>query len=988
MAMAQRSKIFLMIKWLLIASIMTNFDTAAHGFGVDAITAASVAPVAVVTIPCDVNMTIVTTTIESNTNYLITNCTLNNLPPPAGGGWMSLMNVRIMVQGGNVLPIIKIWPAVGIAGPVSTSLSVINVSVELVGITVVWPATIAPSIIDSIFSISHVYVSNVSLTIRDCDWALNYPDSLLTSNNPILLHIYAPLFLVANDGIAVASPPGDVKVVLLHSLIRVVCAVPNTPTNFVVVEVLSLGSVSGIFVEISQQSVVSLSLPIWQHHQDSSFLSYHSVNSAATQFDVSNVSIVVSNQSSISITGTLPIEGESPTNASDVTLLLILATSCSYVDVDAMGGSQLNFTLTRVTIAPSTTFSVSIRRFRASVVLINVDQIVSHFNARLSNVSVLLRSAAKAYTYDLEAPAIIGIGVMVFNSTVESVITQGFVGQQGKIAACLTLSAGSIDATVTTLGRLDNVVVAMENVVLRSFIQPDGGTSANTYAVIMASPGNMTHVTLTLVGVDLYSSVSGAMLTPASASLFGDVLLFLLVTSLLSLNGNITFFTVSITASRLEANCTYAVPSALATQFTASSVTFIYAPGTMSSGGMVIEQSSIVITNIDKGFGATPPLSTASTTASGAWNGNFVNFIGTFSQTAAYSVLPPLVVLYMATVYGNQSINEPSVFDSVTTVLSNNSLVATASNDGEQTAQLSLMNVVFAALGLTSSTAQNGTSIVVRNWSMRIVRGTTSSASLSVTGSSFAPIASIMGNCVFATNTTMTVQTATGIIGPIVGGYALAQSPAMLTMHTNASLRFMDVSAVGLLSEGSLFGKCTASAATSTFSINIMTMTPSSTTGTTKAAPTTTGVFLSTSSLNGFGYLAGVDSSAIMSPTTARFGSLQCNLWSPLPLRVLLAHSNSRLPFTSIDMADPGDTDWDESCLFLPNASTTVSISQTKEVELLRGSYLPPSTRSATSVVVGSSIVAGSLFGGTYEKKKCRLQRHHVSFFYCTVRFT
>ncbi|CUG90098.1 membrane-associated protein, putative [Bodo saltans] len=964
MEMSQRSKVFLMMKWLLIAS------TAAHGFGIDAI--------AVVTIPCDMNMTNVTTTIESNTNYLITNCTLNNLPPPAGGGWMppihrfqvilstvtppsSLMNVRIMVQGGNVLPIIKIWPAVGVAGPVSTSLSVINVSVELAGITVVWPATIATSIIDSIFSLSYVYISNVSLTIHECDWNLNYPSSLLTSNNPILLHIYAPLFLVANDGIVVASPPGNVRVVVSHSLIHVVCAVPNTPSNFVVVEVVSLGSVSGIFVEISQQSVVSLSVPIWQFHQDSSFCTYRPVDATATQFDVSNISIVVSNQSSISITGTLPVESASPTNLTDVTLLLIMATRCSYVYVDVVGGSQLNFTLTRATIAPSMTFGISILRFRASVMVIDVE-ILSHVTARFSNVSVLLRSAVKAYACALGASITFGINVIVNNAAFDSEVTQGFAGQQGKTAACVSIVAD----TVTTVGRLDNITVAMENVVLRSFIQPDGGTSASTSAVLLACPGNITYVTLTLVNVHLYSSVSGATLTPTIASLFGSILIFLLGTSLLSLNGNTTFFTASITASRLEANCTYAVPSALATQFTASSVAIIYAPSAMSSGRMTVEQSSIIITNIDRGFGATPPLSTASTTSSGSWNGNFVTLVGTFSQTAAYSVLSLLIV---ATVYGNQSINEPSIFDGVTAVLSDNSMTVTSA--GDETTQLSLMNIVVAALGLTSSTVQNGTSIVVRNWSMQVVRGTTtsstSSSSLSMTGSSFAPIVSIMGNCAFATNTTMSVQTATGIVGPIVGGYAFAQSPAMLTLHSNASLRFMDVSAVGLLSEGSLFGKSSASAATSTFTINIMTTTPSSVSDTTKSATATTGVMLSTSSLNGFGYLAGVDSSAIMSPSTARFGSLQCNMWSPLPLQVLLAHSNSRLPFASIDMAKPGDTDWDESCLFLPNVSTTLSISQTNiNLGLLRGSYLPPSTRSATSVVVGSSIVAGSLFGGTY----------------------
>ncbi|CUG29621.1 transmembrane protein, putative [Bodo saltans] len=61
-------------------------------------------------------------------------------------------------------------------------------------------------------------------------------------------------------------------------------------------------------------------------------------------------------------------------------------------------------------------------------------------------------------------------------------------------------------------------------------------------------------------------------------------------------------------------------------------------------------------------------------------------------------------------------------------------------------------------------------------------------------------------------------------------------------------------------------------------------------------------------------------------------------------------------------MSSPGKSDWSPSCPFDLDASSTT----TPTLVVVPHAYPLPFVRSATSVVVGSSVVAGSLLGGSY----------------------
>ncbi|CUG90092.1 GPI-anchored surface protein, putative [Bodo saltans] len=61
-------------------------------------------------------------------------------------------------------------------------------------------------------------------------------------------------------------------------------------------------------------------------------------------------------------------------------------------------------------------------------------------------------------------------------------------------------------------------------------------------------------------------------------------------------------------------------------------------------------------------------------------------------------------------------------------------------------------------------------------------------------------------------------------------------------------------------------------------------------------------------------------------------------------------------------MSSPGKSDWSPSCPFALDASNTA----TPTLVVVPHAYPILSVRSATSVVVGSSVVAGSLLGGSY----------------------
>ena len=113
--------------------------------------------------------------------------------------------------------IVNIAPAASTIGYLSTEYAVCNVSLLLEGTDVVWPNTMEPSYVDTVFSISYVFLRNVSMTLRRCHWEFTFPSSATINSNPILMLVHAPLLLVQATGSASpqehlpAGPPGDVR---------------------------------------------------------------------------------------------------------------------------------------------------------------------------------------------------------------------------------------------------------------------------------------------------------------------------------------------------------------------------------------------------------------------------------------------------------------------------------------------------------------------------------------------------------------------------------------------------------------------------------------------------------------------------------------------------------------------------------------------------------------------------------------------------------
>ncbi|CUG90089.1 transmembrane protein, putative [Bodo saltans] len=88
--------------------------------------------------------------------------------------------------------------------------------------------------------------------------------------------------------------------------------------------------------------------------------------------------------------------------------------------------------------------------------------------------------------------------------------------------------------------------------------------------------------------------------------------------------------------------------------------------------------------------------------------------------------------------------------------------------------------------------------------------------------------------------------------------------------------------------------------------------------------------------------------------------SLHCNVWAPVPLATLLEVSSPQLPSAYVATPLPGN-DWDASCpqLLVEGVSHTT----TAFPVIAPPTYPIPAVRSATSVITGAVIAAGSLVG-------------------------
>jgi hypothetical protein len=926
----------------------------------------------VITIPCDPNMTNYTTTLMSNTNYLIQDCTLSNLSHDSNGdaGWLprvhrftaslstqgniTLINVRIVVRGGNIMPLVKIQST--FVNDSSTMSSVRNVSLLIVGSNIVWPAAMQPNVVDTIFTMSYVFLRNVTLTVQECMWNLTYPNSVVTGNNPILLYIKAPLLLFASSLVAPLSPqelmPGGVRVVLINSNVGLSCSSPNTPSGFIIVEMPNSFSetfLNDVAVAIVRSSL-SISVSIWFRHQLVSVLALSFAPGSSTLLQaasISNVSATVY-ASNVSISGVLPYANATTvaTN-SGARMVSVSAGNCSDVEVMINGRSNIHLSLTRLENIPATIFAVTGEELRGELLSVSAKKHMLRCSVSISNTRIVLRAPATASVVTGQAPVLANVHIVFTNVALDATIAPGLVGQQ-KIYACVSL-----------VGAIRDINVDMSTVASRSNVAADGAPTSGAIAIFLSTADGDFKVNLSHVKFE--STITTGLLSYASYAPLVNVVIFISTSVLLHLNGNASLV-VNVHDSHLAAQHCYGVPTGAAMQFTSALMAIVYVPGGVTASTINVKYSSITIVGINDGVGAVPPLP-ALNRPSGSWNGNSVAILATFSQTAAYGILPAPIAAFAETLFADTDTSVPhveSTFDSVAVSIDDTSIASSAS----RAVKLSDANIVVGAVGLTTTVMRNGAGMSVNNFSlllfmldreneknMTAARCRQQTNDISTTGSGFGPVIGVFGSCVLEASTWIVVRGARGVVGPIVSSYSVAQKSTVLTFQRNSSIQFTDVSAVGLIAEGSIFGKGSQSDGTGTFTINVA-----------QAAMSVgvTGIFLSMSSLCGFGFLVGPQSS-VVSATQAAV-SLQCNVWSPIPLQQLLVTSTSRLLPSTVNLSSPGKSDWNPNCPLDLEVSNTA----TPTLVIVPHTYPVPSVRSATSVVVGSSVVAGSLLGGSY----------------------
>ncbi|CUG90088.1 GPI-anchored surface protein, putative [Bodo saltans] len=796
---------FTLLWWLLFSAVIVFI----HG----------ATTMSFIEIPCDVNMINITTTMASNTTYLITNCTLDGLPPTFDGGWMppihrfeamlstvappsSLMNVRIMVQGGNVLPIIKIWPAVGIAGPVSTLLSVINVSVELVNISVEWPATIAPNVVDSIFAVLFAYMRNISLTLRDCSLELHYPSSLVMNSNPILLWILGPLLLLSDDsGTTINMTSSGVSLFVAASRVVIHSQRNTTPSRLFLLEMLAGGVLTNVTILVTQQSTVTILASIWFHLQTVAVMGVQYQRNAgfiAADSQMSHVNFRVSDRSIITLVGILPLEGTTPINDTDVTLMCMQVSSCSDIYVGVEGASFLNMTLVRSTVGEASLMAMTVRRHRATIARFDVAQTAQHVRLVCRNSTTLLRAATKAILFAISAQFMVDVNATISHAVTTQEATAGLAGQQGKVATCVTLSSGvtSTEFGSTPIG-IQGSVIHVEHTRIHVVVAADGALNSAISTVYLASDNVFTETGIFVDNVTMVSSVVGSTLSPfmfGAAPLSISVLLFTSTCTLVWLSGNVTAAAVDVQQSRLETAQQFLVVGFSATQLTASVVSILFVPGAVASSTIVITDCNVVMTVVtgaeDDGrgaFGANPPLPAGSTQG---WNGNMVNIIATMTQRAASKMInaAPSVL----TAFLSSASNATSLFDRVLIVMSR--VVISPSTLPKNPSFLGQsVSVIVSMLGLADTTLRN----VVVNMTNVSVFSTTATELGAVSdmrsctrqnitalgfGHGFASLISILGQCTMASNTTVVVNGAAGVMGPAISGYSVTQNAAALTL--------------------------------------------------------------------------------------------------------------------------------------------------------------------------------------------------------------
>ncbi|CUG90095.1 Hypothetical protein, putative [Bodo saltans] len=585
--------------------------------------------------------------------------------------------------------------------------------------------------------------------------------------------------------------PGGMRVVLIDANITVLCSSPNTPSSFIVFDLANNSYTDSVDVKVLP-SHLSVAVTIWLSQQTVSLfvirLRLFSTLPDQLTF-ASNISLLVSGASSVAFVGVLPPQETTNVNDSSVRILSIGTSTCNDIVAVINESCRLNLTLVRSDIAPFPRYVSLIRRYEVEVFWAGLSMSFSRGTLVLMDTAIVLRATTKGFAA-ITSPRIVDLDVCMSNVTMVIDVTPGFAGQQVKVISCVCLSATSNTVGVTALMR--NISVLMEHVSVDSRLAVDGVISTTVTALIVSTEGGgSTNVVAILSHVHHSVSITGATLSSSSLTPLLNVVAFFATTTLLYLNGNLTDVTTRITNSHLVVTQWYMVPTGLATQYSASTIAMVYTPGVVISTTLEVQDSHIILLGLDKGIGATPSLS-ATTIASGSWNGNSVAILTTFSQIAVFGLLPPLMASFVrgifgTTVAGNNTVatvDAPSLLDEVTIYFTNTSI--SSSND-DVTIELSDANLLISAFGLTSTSTRNGVMVVINNFSLLFVqRQLTDEAALQsttcqqahaivTTGSGFAPIISVFGSCALEANTWIVVKGARGIVGPIVASYSLAR---------------------------------------------------------------------------------------------------------------------------------------------------------------------------------------------------------------------
>ncbi|CUG81709.1 Hypothetical protein, putative, partial [Bodo saltans] len=828
-----------------------------------------------------------TAVLQSNTEYLLEDCFVPPLPPSIGGGvtpifqtfagYLSpskptLTNVSITVRNSNVVPNVHIESLI----PGLPDVMIQNISINIIGLQAVWPVGLANAVVESFLSIQEVSFVNVTLAFQSCVLNLTIPQGG-TRNYPVFAWFRPPL----PSTTAQYPQSSDAGIMIFDSQMIVYCNTQARPDLFVF-EIPSSSTITDITVTISNstitfQAVVWLSYPVSIVNvlgRDD----YTGVLGITANTSVSNVRILTTNASHLSSMAILPGYSEPPQFREVAAAGVYLRVSkCNFVTVTITNGNRFEATVVPPALLPAPSPMTLIHLdWVASVIYFYSSESTSHVSCYCSNATALLTSVGRVYLFVMSA-AELNINITIMDVFVNSVVTSGNSGVTGKEAMCVSIN--------TTIGA-EKMSITIVNTRLRSTMAADGCLGSSIIAVLLKSNTGMSGVTVSVRGFVLEASVAGAVSVASISELNAAILMAM--TCLVAIIGAVHTPSVDVHGSQIQSRALFQCPDSASWRFTSEATNIVYIPGSISAAVFDIRGCTIDLMNMRSGFGGTPTLS-ASMSAGGSWDTNFVGVVSTVAQRIAYTVIPVALLPFMQELDARRDTTNASVLDGTTITIANTSIYSTDSAPDSPPSKTA--SPMIAIVGLYATTMRN-TVLVLISDSTAFLSGDGSRQAwktcrrpvITIPGVDKASVLVIAGTTIFESGTRIAVTRVAGVVGPLISGFSLVSDPAMLTLRPNTTISFAYVSSSGLDNEGSVLGLTSASASSSLFSVVV---TADST------LQTPYGINLYLSSLCGFAYLAGP--SSIVSSTMPATLTLLCNTWSPAPLAELLTLSDARL---------------------------------------------------------------------------------------------